>query len=74
MAEQLTVKEVLEITIRNLEAIQIPVGLTDSVGIPIARNINNLRECIKAMDAAGAPQQEAPGTDTEADDGHAEAE
>ena len=59
--ETMTVKEVLEITIKNLEGIQVPVALLESIGVPIRQNANNLRECILAIDreeqaAAGYPE------------------
>ena len=51
--EKLTVKQVLEITIQNLESIMVPAGLTEQIAIPIAQNANNLRECIKSLESSG---------------------
>ena len=41
-----TIQEVLEITIRNLGSIQVPVGLMQTIGVPITQCIGNLRECV----------------------------
>lgn len=54
MEEQLTVREVLEITINNLKGITIPIELCDTVGQAILGSIRNLTACISAMDAQNA--------------------
>ena len=38
-----TTAEIIEITLNNLGAIDIPGALIEKIGIPIAQNINNLR-------------------------------
>lgn len=45
-----TLTEVLTGTINILERIQIPVAMIDQIGAPILTAINNLTECVKAID------------------------
>ena len=60
--KQMTVLEVLEITVRDLGGINIPVGMIQQVGMPIGQAIGNLNECIRALrEAEQAEQQEAQG-------------
>ena len=47
--KQMSVEEVLQLTINNLKGIQVPVELSESVGIPILRNINNIQLCLNAF-------------------------
>jgi hypothetical protein len=63
--EQLTVREVLEITINNLKGIQIPVELCDTVGQAIVGSIRNLTACVNAMDAQNADGGENDGSDAD---------
>ena len=44
--KKMSIKEVLEITIRNLTNISVPVGLTETIGMPIMQNVGNLRQCV----------------------------
>lgn len=46
----MTVKEVLEITINNLNGISVPRWLNQQIGIPIDNAISNLMACLEAMD------------------------
>ena len=50
MEKQMTVQEVLQVTIENLSNIQIPVAMVDSVGVVIAGSIKNIRMCIDAIE------------------------
>ncbi len=47
--ETMTVNEVLAITIRNLQNILVPAGLTNEIAIPLSQNIGNLQECLIAL-------------------------
>jgi len=49
MGEKLTVQQVLEITIRNLKAIMVPVELSESIGQVLLGSIRNLEACVNAM-------------------------
>ena len=57
MEQQVTVKEVLEQTAKMLGEISIPASLIESIGIPVARAINNLKLCTEAMDRDEAEQR-----------------
>lgn len=52
--ETMTVKEVLQITVNLLGNISVPRKLNEQIGVPIDHCIGNLRECMRAMDAAEA--------------------
>lgn len=59
---KLTIKEVLGVVVRNLEAISVPVGLDDQITVPIKQSIRNINACLKAIDeqeAAAANQEPA---------------
>ena len=57
---KLTIKEVLEVVVRNLEAISVPVGLNDQITVPIKQSVKNINACIKAIEdqEAAAVNQE----------------
>lgn len=46
----MTLEDVIRITANNLRGIQIPVELSESIGIPILRSIGNLQMCLDAME------------------------
>jgi len=48
--ETMTVKEVLEITSRNLKTIMIPVELSETIGQAILGSIRNIDICLRAME------------------------
>jgi len=48
MERQLTVREVVEETIKILEKINVPVSLIQDIGLPITRAIGNLNACCEA--------------------------
>lgn len=50
--QKLSVKEVIEITMRNLMDIRIPAGFVQEIGIPISQQISNLQECLNAIEQA----------------------
>lgn len=58
--KQLTVKEVLEMVVKNLGNINIPVMEIDTIGRQIALEINNLKVCIDAMNKAQEEEAEKP--------------
>ena len=54
-----TVKEVLQITVDRLGAILVPASLGEQIARPIYESINNLRECINAMEIADMQMEAA---------------
>ena len=56
MENQMTIDQVLRITINEMEGLKVPVGLMDEIGIPIARAISNIRLCIQAVEASREQQ------------------
>ncbi len=61
----MTVKEVLQISISELENIKIPVGLIGEIGTVLARTAANLRECVRAIEE-NEPKSEEEGADVQA--------
>ena len=57
--ETITVKELIERVIEELENIKVPIAEVDAIGIPIAGCINNLKNCIEAFRRAEAEQRKA---------------
>lgn len=49
MEKELTVKEVLQLTIDMLSNIRVPAGMTNEIAIPIMRSIDNLKACQGAI-------------------------
>ena len=71
MEEKLTVKEVLVITrdiLRNIGSI--PIGEAEHIGVPVSRAIENLEECIKAINDGEKRAEDAKGDEC----GNADAE
>lgn len=64
MESQYSVKEVIEIVVRQLGKIQVPVEMMEQIGIPIVREINNLKQCLIAFE-----REEATALETEEEDG-----
>ena len=60
MEERMTITEVIEVTVRLLGDIQIPVTMIDQVGAPIRAAVNNLNACLRAM--AETKEVETDGT------------
>ena len=54
----MTVQEVLEKTITDLNEIQVPMAQLESIGLPLARGIMNIRMCVEAMKAAEAGKKD----------------
>lgn len=61
--KQMSVEEVLQLTINNLKGIQVPVELSESIGIPILRNINNIQLCINAFHEQREQKEQEEKTD-----------
>ena len=53
----MTIKEVLEITINNLNGISVPRWLNQQIGIPIDNAIANLQLCLDAMNRPAEPEK-----------------
>jgi len=58
MEENLTVADVLKITIDLLGRIKVPVGLMTDISVPINDARNNLIECIKAINKPVIDEEE----------------
>ena len=58
--EQLTVEEIINITIQNLSNILVPVGLTKQIALPIEQNIHNLNECLRVLNAGREKAEGSP--------------
>lgn len=66
MEEKITVEQALEMTMKQLGAISIPVGLIEQIGIPINKAIHNIGACLEAMQKnAQEAKQEEPEETTE---------
>lgn len=47
---QITVIEALKVTADMLRKVEIPIGMTETVAIPIARSVSNIDQCIMALE------------------------
>lgn len=66
--EQMTVKEVIRITMNQLLGISVPRSLNEQIGVPIDRAIGNLQACLNAIDKAEEEKkEEQPDGDTDAE-------
>lgn len=65
MEENLTIADVLKITIDLLGRIRIPVGLMNDISVPINDARNNLIECIKAMEKPAEKEAEQDGREAD---------
>ena len=72
MENQMTIDQVLKITVETLEGVKVPVKLMDDIGIPVARAISNIRMCIQAVEASRAEAENKQAEEQE--DGNADAE
>jgi len=48
--KEMTVEEILKVTISNLSSIQVPVGLIQQIAVPIDGNIRNLVMCLQKLE------------------------
>jgi hypothetical protein len=58
---EISFREALSISVRQLNSIPIPAGLIESVGIPICTVVSQLTECLKAMDKKEGDQEDGVG-------------
>ena len=67
--ENMTIPQVLEITVEQLKKIMVPAEYSESIGVPVARSIRNLTECINAInrqvEAAKAKETEEAAENTD---------
>ena len=56
--ETMTVKDALIETKKMLENIQVPMSMIEQIGIPLARGISNISQCIEAMNKAEAEKEQ----------------
>lgn len=54
------VRDVLEVTVRMLERVQITVDEVDRIGIPVRDAVHNMKMCVEAIDRDEAEQAEEP--------------
>lgn len=57
MQKEMTVEEILKVTINNLSAIQVPVGLIQQIAVPIDGNIRNLVLCLQKLEQKNEPNE-----------------
>jgi len=65
MEKQMTIREVLEITARNLREIAVPVTLMESIGKPVLGCAQNIDACLQAIDKAEGGGKDGPEPDAE---------
>ncbi len=65
--ERMTIEDVLKITIDSLSRIEVPVSMAEKVGVEIARNVENLRQCVIAIGQSREEKQEEEDDGREAD-------
>lgn len=65
---EMRVRDVLEVTNRMLERVQVPVGMINQVGIPIRDAVHNIRMCIDAIDREAETQAKEPEIEEPAED------
>lgn len=58
MGGKMTIKQVLEETIRIMGGINVPVMLKEQIADPLANAIANLALCVNAIDAADAKREQ----------------
>jgi len=57
---EFTVRDVLEVTMRQLNRVMVPVEMINQVGIPIRDAVHNMQMCVEAIDREAAKQAEEP--------------
>ena len=55
---EFTVRDVLEVTMRQLNRVMVPVEMINQVGIPIRDAVHNMQMCVEAIDREAAKQAE----------------
>lgn len=54
---EITIREALEATKAILNDISVPIGLLESVGLPVMTAVNNLNAIIRSIDEAAKEEQ-----------------
>ena len=57
MNEEITIREALVATMGILNDISVPIGLLESVGLPVMTAANNLNAIIKSIDEAAKEEE-----------------
>ena len=58
MGETMTVRDVIEVTRRELSQVMIPAALVKEIGIPVSNALHNLEMCLEAIDREMAKAEE----------------
>jgi hypothetical protein len=58
MEKQITVEEVLQMSINDLRSISVPIDLIQSIGMPVSRVIHNLGLCLAAFSKPEKPAEQ----------------
>lgn len=54
--EKISVKDMLKITVEEIEKITVPVKYADQISRPLCQAVYNLRTCISAMETEKNPE------------------
>ena len=54
----MTIRDALVITLEQLRGITVPVELVESIGIPVATAVANLKTCIEGIDKAAEEEKQ----------------
>lgn len=65
--ESMTIQQVLSITVNLLKGIMVPAEHGESIGVPVARSIRNLNECINAIQKIEAAKDEEDGREADSE-------
>ncbi len=57
MNEEVTIREALVATMGILNEISVPIGLLESVGLPVMTAVNNLDAIIRSIDEAAKEEE-----------------
>lgn len=49
MESEMTIRDVLSVTVNLLKGVMIPAEYAESIGVPVSRSISNLNECINVI-------------------------
>lgn len=66
--QKFTVEQVLGITATNLRKLNIPVELSEAIGVPVANAIKNIQACVNALEIAKAEQEAKEDIDFEVEE------
>lgn len=48
--KEITIEQLLRITVQKLNSIAVPIGQMDTIGLPIRQAINNINVCLNAFE------------------------